>query len=262
MDFAALMSKELAKVKAKTESSSSSKKYVKRSEAEAERKAAYLEQQKALEDEREAKAAAKRKREDEIAAENKAREEKRRRLAEESRLRQEEEEAGKERARRKRLGLSELPRPGEDADNGGGVEGEDIPEEELLMKLRDLGEPTVLFGETHSGRVRRYKRLTTVISKGPIPTTIQLVEEKDMKVDATVPKDKDGRKWLFRQLASYFTMVLVEWERALEKERSDTTASKTAYNAMVQSRDNLKPVCTRARALYAPPTRDKSPVFQ
>jgi pre-mRNA-splicing factor 18 len=79
------------------------------------------------------------------------------------------------------------------------------------------------------------------MTKGPIPTSLELVEEKDMKVD-TVPEDKEGRKFLFRQLASYFTMVLTEWEEALVKEKRDTFASKAAYNAMVQSKENMTPV--------------------
>ncbi|KAI8717883.1 Pre-mRNA-splicing factor 18 [Fusarium sp. LHS14.1] len=240
MDFAALMNKELSK--SKSSGSSGDKKYLKRSEVEAQRKEAYLTEQKALEAEREAKVAAKRKREEEVAAENAAREEKRRKLAEESRRRREEQEAEEERARRKRLGLPELVKAkSEDAEDS--LQGsEDVPEEELVEKLRALGEPAVLFGESHTARVRRYRKLTTVVTKGPIPTTLQLVEEKDMKVDGTVPQDKEGRQWLFRQLASYFTMVLTEYQQAMESEKRDTSASKTAYNAMVQTRENMKPL--------------------
>ncbi|KAH0490335.1 hypothetical protein TgHK011_001811 [Trichoderma gracile] len=241
MDFAALMNKELSKTKEK--STSDEKKYMKRSEIEAERRAAYLAEQKALEAERARKAEAKRKREEEIAAENAQREEKRRRLAEESRRRQEEKEWEEEQARRRRLGLPELVK-GEE--NGGAKDGgpaaDDIPDDELIRKLRELGQPAILFGESHAGRLRRYKKLTTVVTQGPIPTTLQLVDEKDMKVDGTVPKDKEGRQWLFRQLASYFTMVLAAYEKAMEEEKRDTSASKMAYSAMVQTRENMKPL--------------------
>ncbi|SPJ78386.1 related to potassium channel regulatory factor [Fusarium torulosum] len=240
MDFAALMNKELSK--SKKGSGSDEKKYLKRSEIEAQRKEAYLAEQKAIEAERQAKAAAKRKREEDAATENAVREEKRRKLAEDMRRRREEQEAEEERARRKRLGLPELVKAkSEDAEDGVHAS-EDVPEEELVEKLRGLGEPVVLFGESHAARVRRYRRLTTVVTKGPIPTTLELVDEKDMKVDSELPKDKEGRKWLFRQLASYFTMVLIEYERAMEAERRDTSASKTAYNAMVQTRENMKPL--------------------
>ncbi|PQE18643.1 potassium channel regulatory factor protein [Rutstroemia sp. NJR-2017a BVV2] len=234
MDFASLMAKEISK---KAESTGdSSKKYMKRSEIEAERQAKYIAEQRAIEAEREAKLAQKRKREDEEAEAVRVREEKRRRLAEESRRQREEREVEEERKRRKRLGLPELVK--EDSQE---VEEDDIKDEELIQKLREMGNPAKLFAETHKQRLRRYRKLGIVMTTGPIPTTLQLVEEKDMKVD-TVPKDEEGRKYLFRQLASYFTMVLTEWEQALEKEKRDTFASKAAYNAMVQSKENMTPV--------------------
>ncbi|PNY23055.1 Pre-mRNA-splicing factor 18 [Tolypocladium capitatum] len=246
MDFAALMNKELAKSKKPTEAE---RKYLKRSEVEAERKVAYLAEQKALDAEREAKAAAKRKREEEAAAETAAREDKRRKLAEESRRRREEQELEEARARRKRLGLPELAKAtGEDVEDRVGAGEEDMPDEELVDKLRSLGEPVRLFGEPHAVRLRRYRKLTTVVTTGPIPTTLALVEEKDMRVDGTVPKDKEGRRWLFRQLASYFTMVLTAYERAMEEEKQETTAAKTAYNAMVQTRENMKPLFRKFEA--------------
>lgn len=228
------MSKEISK---KTESSAdTSKKYMKRSEIEAERQAKYLAEQRAIETEREAKLVQKRKREEEEEEANKAREEKRRRLAEESRKQREEREAEEERKRRKRLGLPELVK--QDVEE---VEEDDIPDEELIPKLREMGHPAKLFAESHKQRLRRYRKLGVVMTTGPIPTTLVLVEEKDMKVE-TVPKDEEGRKYLFRQLASYFTMVLTEWEQALEKEKRDTFASKAAYNAMVQSKENMTPL--------------------
>ncbi|KAF7879517.1 hypothetical protein EAF04_000713 [Stromatinia cepivora] len=234
MDFASLMSKEISK---KAESSTdTSKKYMKRSEIEAERQAKYLAEQRAIEAEREAKLAQKRKREEEEEEANKAREEKRRRLAEESRKQREEREAEEERKRRKRLGLPELVK--QDVEE---VEEDDIADEELIPKLREMGHPAKLFAESHKQRLRRYRKLGVVMTTGPIPTTLVLVEEKDMKVE-TVPKDEEGRKYLFRQLASYFTMVLTEWEQALEKEKRDTFASKAAYNAMVQSKENMTPL--------------------
>lgn len=239
MDFAALMNNELSKSK---KSSDPEKKYLKRSEVEEQRKTTYLAEQKALEEVREAKAAAKRKREEELAVENVAREEKRRKLAEESRKRREEQEEEEERARRKRLGLPELTkkRPEDEADAADTCD--DIPDDELRTKLREIGQPVTVFGEIHAAKLRRYKKLTTVVTTGPIPTTLVLVEEKDMKLDGTIPKDKEGKAWLFRQLASYFTMVLTEYQKAMEDEKSDTSASKIAYSAMVQTRENMKPV--------------------
>lgn len=236
MDFASLMSKEIAKKSELSTSTDKSKKYMKRSEIEAERQAKYLAEQRAIEAEREAKLVQKRKREDEEAEADKAREEKRRRLAEESRKQREEREAEEERKRRKRLGLPELVQ-----EQSVEVEEDDIADEELVAKLREMGHPAKLFAEGHKQRLRRYRKLGIVMTTGSIPTTLVLVPEKDMKVD-TVPKDEEGRKYLFRQLASYFTMVLTEWERALEAEKRDTFASKAAYNAMVQSKESMTPV--------------------
>jgi len=252
MDFASLMSKEIAKAKP-TESDTSNKKYIRRAEAEAAREAAYRAEQKAIEEKRAAKVAEKRKREEEAAEEAAQREERRRKLAEETRRRREEAAAEEERARRKRLGLPELKREdsaGASASEDGGSN-DDIPDAELISKFRELGQPAILFGESHRARLKRYRRLTTVVTAGPIPTTLPLVEEKDMKVSADhIPKDKEGRKYLFRQLASYFTMVLREWEAALAREQKqqdkerekDTFASKAAVNAMISSRENMTPL--------------------
>ena len=230
------MSKEISKAKSKPAPDEPSKKYMKRADVEAERKTQYLAEQRAIEGEREAKLAHKRKREDEEADANRAREEKRRKLAEESRRRREEQEAEEEKARRKRLGLPELVKETSDE-----VEVDDVPDEDLFEKLRAMDEPIKLFGESHKQRLRRFRKLGIVMTTGPIPTSLELVEEKDMKVE-TVPKDDESRKYLFRQLASYFTMVLKEWEEALEKEKRDTFASKAAHNAMVQSKENMTPV--------------------
>lgn len=236
MDFASLMSKEISKAKPKSTANEPSKKYMKRSDIEAERTAKYLAEQRALEAEKEARLAQKRKREDDEAEANRLREEKRRKLAEDSRRRREEQEAEEERARRKRLGLPELVKETSEE-----VEVDDIPDKELLEKLRSMGHPAKLFGESHKQRLRRFRKLGIVMTIGPIPTSLELVDEKDMKVDS-MPKDEEGRKYLFRQLASYFTMVLREWEEALEQEKRDTFASKAAYNAMVQSKENMTPV--------------------
>lgn len=217
-------------------------KFQKRAEVEAARQAAYAAEQKALEESRAAKAAAKRKAEEDAALEKEAREQKRRKLAEESRKRREDEEWEAEQARRRRLGLKEKERVIEGEDKEAIDGDEDIEEEELRGKLRELGHPIVLFGEGHGARLKRYRRLTVKMTDGPIPTTLELVEGADVKVDENVPEDKAGRKWLYRQLASYFTMVLSAYETAMEAEREDTTASRNAYATMVQTRENMKPV--------------------
>ena len=255
MDFAALMSKEISKSSSSpAPPNESAKKYLRRADIEAQRQEAYLKEQQALQREREAKLRQKRKHDDEEGIRAQEREQKRIRLAEQSRIRREADEKEKERARRKRLGLPDLP-PEKQESTGdmAAREGEeDIHDEELFSLLRTLKEPITLFGETHKQRLRRYRRLTApeltsqpTQSDGPIPTTLELVPEAAMKVPPSVPRDQDGRNFLFRQLASYFTMVLIEWELALSqrpKSVKESFQGKAAYNAMVQSRENMRPL--------------------
>lgn len=255
MDFAALMSQEISKSRPSTSTSTeSTKKYLKRAEIEAQRQEAYIQEQQSLQRERENKLQKKRKLDEEEAVRTREREQKRQRLAEESRIRREEEEDKKERARRKRIGLPDLPPKDHGNSDGSPLvdDQEDVPDDVLVAKLRKLKEPAILFGETHKQRLRRLKRLTgpeptpgPVLTSGPIPTTLALVPEASMKVPSTVPRDAPGRSFLFRQLASYFTMVLTEWAAALGQRPDSVTNSfqgKAAYTAMVQSRENMRPL--------------------
>ncbi|KAH8699204.1 hypothetical protein BGW36DRAFT_426877 [Talaromyces proteolyticus] len=259
MDFASLMAKEISKAKPSTteKSKDEKNKYVRRADIEAARIAAYNAEQEKLQREREEKAALKRKHEEEEADRNREREEKKRKLAEESKKRREAEEEAAERERRKRLGLPELPpKKAEDEDGTPVPEEENIDAEELSKKLRDLDEPITLFGETHKARLRRYQRLvqrslTPQLSNGPIPTTLELVAEKDMKIPTKMPKDRAGKTFLFRQLASYFNMILEEWEIALAKRDvsvKQSFAGRQAYNAMLQSKENMRPLFKKFEA--------------
>ncbi|MCJ1319569.1 mRNA splicing protein prp18 [Xylographa vitiligo] len=253
MDFASLMSAQIAAARPTSPSS----KYLKRSTLESTRQEAYLAEQRALADAKTLKLSQKRQLEDEESARSAVREEKKRRLATESKARREEEEARKEGARRKRLGLPDLPTK-EEKDQAAAAtatlkSGEaDIEDEELLAKLRALGEPAVLFAETHAQRLKRYYVLVTpkpVMTTGPIPTTLALVPEAEMKVPLKPPPmGTPERAFLFRQLASYFTMVLTEWAVALEKRPAAVKESfqgKQAYGAMEQSRENMRPLFRR-----------------
>ncbi|KAL1598692.1 hypothetical protein SLS60_007832 [Paraconiothyrium brasiliense] len=250
MNLASLINK--AKQKAPP-TESPDKKFLSRKELEAQRQATYYAEQEAAEKARQNKLTRKRKAEEEEAAREEERREKQRKFAEESKRMRQEETEEEERRRRKRLGLPDLPPKKADCEEDGTQipEDEDIAEEELLAKLRALEEPVILFGETHKQRLKRYKKrigadsLKATMTDGPIPTTLQLVPEKDMKVELTVPKDKNGREFLFRQLASYFTMVLEEWENTLSRRTIDVKNSypgKQAYSAMVQARENLRPL--------------------
>ena len=249
------MSQEISKTSSSSPppSTESTKKYLRRADIEAKRQEAYIKEQQALQRAREAKLQQKRKHDEEESIRAQEREQKRRRLAEESRIRREAEEKQKEIARRKRLGLPDLPTEKQNGADGMAVgDEEDVPDEELFSRLRSLKEPVTLFGEGHKQRLRRYRRLTApelsaqpAQSSGPIPTTLALVPEASMKVPSTVPRDSDGRSFLFRQLASYFTMVLTEWELALSQRPNTVKESfqgKAAYTAMVQSRENMRPL--------------------
>ncbi|KAF2259312.1 hypothetical protein CC78DRAFT_556108 [Lojkania enalia] len=254
MDFKSLMSKHINQSKSNNPprtSDAKKQKYVKRSEVLAQREAAYLAEQEAADKARLERLEKKRKAEEEEAEKEAERREKRRRLAEESRRHREEEEREEERIRRKRLGLPDLLEKKEEEESTPVPEEEDIKDEELIQKLRALEEPVRLFGETHKQRLKRYKKrvgadsLAAILTDGPIPTTLKPVKDKDMKVDLKVPKDKDGREFLLRQLASYFTMVLREWEIALAQRTIDVKNSyqgKQAYAAMVQARENMRPL--------------------
>ena len=258
MDFAALMSKEISKAKGSDSSKPPAKdtgkgspavptkKYLRRADVEAARIEAYNEEQERLARERDERMANKRKLEDEEADRNREREEKKRRLAEESKTRREAEERAKERERRRRLGLPDLP---EDTPADGDEE-EDIEEEELVEKLREMNAPIKLFGEDYRARLRRYRRLVQraavpkkKVTDGPIPTTLEPVSGGQMIIPAKIPKDQESRLFLFRQLGSYFNMVLSEWELALAKRDVSVRESfqgKQAFNAMTQSRENMK----------------------
>ncbi|KIX07880.1 uncharacterized protein Z518_02534 [Rhinocladiella mackenziei CBS 650.93] len=271
MDFKSLMSAQIAKSKPQpsksaapsrspNSNSASTNKYLRRADLEAAREAAYAAERAKLEAEREERAAKKRKLAEEEAERNAIREEKKRRLAEESRRRREEEEREEERKRRKRLGLPELP-PETKALEGGEAtststtrpETKDIPDEELRRKLRALEEPASLFDEDHAARLQRYYTLTdnALTSKpklgdGPIPTTLEPVPEKDMLLPATMPaKDTPEYSFLYRQLASYFTLLLREWSIALSQRDHDVKASssgKAAYNSYLVVLKDLTPL--------------------
>ena len=247
MDFASLMKSQIS---ADKPSDSGNKKYLKRSELEAQRQADYQREQEELEKAREERVEKKRKREEEEAERTRAREEKKRRLAEESRKIAAEEAEAEERQRRKRLGLPELEKVEENEDTR--IDGEeDIPEDELLEKLKELNEPRILFGETHVQRLQRYRKLTaktlTTIrrSDGPIPTTLEPVPAGELIVPATVLTDPENHLYLRRQLASYLNLLLSEWAVALSqrpKEVKESFSGKAAATHHTTAVSNLRPL--------------------
>ncbi|KAG8528988.1 uncharacterized protein KY384_006677 [Bacidia gigantensis] len=238
MDFASLMSAEISKSKSPPTQPKSTKKFLKKSELEAQRQEAYLKEQANLQRQREEKLAQKRKRDDEEALRNAERDEKRQRLAEESRIRREEEEAQAETHRRKRLGLPELPsQPQTDSSSPTSDHQQDIPPATLRLALRALSEPTHLFGETHAQRLKRYHALTTPVPNtpkkypGPIATTLEPVPESSMKVPTTIPSDLAARTFLYRQLSSYFNLLFSAWSATLSARASSVSQTPEGQRA-------------------------------
>ena len=255
MDFKKLMSAQISKSKPATNGETASAKYLRRADLEAERQARYAEDQRRLEAEKEERLAKKRRLEEDDAEQNAEREAKLKRMAVESKVRREAREQEEERARRKRLGLPDLPEvKAEDA--APLPEGmEDILDDELRTMLRDIGEPASLYDESHTARLQRYyklkkKDLGPQMSKGPIPTTLAPIDEKDMLIPETMPsKEKiEDVKFLYRRLASYFTLLLTEWSVMLSQRDEATKASgsgRAAYNSYSTVLSDLTPLYRR-----------------
>jgi pre-mRNA-splicing factor 18 len=251
MDFKKLMSAQISKAKS---TNTAGTKYQRRADLEAERQAKYAEEQRRLEAEREQRISKKRKLEEDDAEQNAIREAKLKKIAEESRLRREAQEREDENARRKRLGLPLLAdkSEGDDAPVPEGMQ--DIPDDELRLKLRTISQPVALFDESHTARLKRYHALTdtskALVYKGPIPTTLEPVEEKSVllpdKVDSTDNLEKTN--FIYRQLASYFTLLLTEWAVMLSQRDEATKSSGTgraAYNSYLTVLSDLTPMYRR-----------------
>lgn len=253
MDFASLMSSEISKTKSAVPTDKD-KKYITGAEAEAARVAAYKKEQEEIEIKRAKQAERKRKIEEEEENQARRRSEKKARLAEESRKRKELEEREREKAKRRKLGLPETEANEKRHDSDDVLmtdAGQPLGDADVIQKLRDLGEPARLFAESPKSRLSRYRRLlkqrerAKAESMGPIPTTLELLPEEEMRVPSKIPTTPEGRRFLFRQLASYFTLVLSEWEIALNKRSEQvkqTFQGRQALNAMAQARENLKPI--------------------
>lgn len=260
MDFSALMSQEISKaIPSKSTATSTTSKYQKRAALDASRESTYREAQIAAQKAREATRL--QQREDDAAAAVKdiARDEKRRCLAAASRAQREAAEAATEAARRHRLGLPPPPPPSTAEVSASGKDALStsssslLSDNELRAQLRALGEPTVLFGETEMARRRRHRLATApkpVLSDGPIPTTLVLLPEAEMRVPIKLPviEDVAARALIYRQLASYFTLVLREWAVALDERPAvvrESYQGRQAEGGMEQSRENMRPLFRR-----------------
>lgn len=269
MDFASILSSEIKKRKLTTSPSTSKdtssappqKKYLRRSEAEALREAEYLASQAALERERAEKAAKKRQLEEEEAARAVAVREKQRRIAEESRRKKEEEEKERRRRRGEAAGAAGKGKAldAERDDGADGDKGEEIPDEEAIKRLRALDQPITLFGETPLQRLKRLRRLEGVEdpsaptpstapgissrSSKPVSRTPPVLTESEMVIDlADIPTNTSK---IYHQLASWFCLVLREWDIALASRPLSVKESfqgKAATNAYTQAAQYMVPL--------------------
>lgn len=278
MDFASLMSAQIAKSAGPSSKTSSTPgKYQRQSELEEARAAAYREEQAALEKERLAKAEKKRRLAEEEAARNEERELKRKKLVEETKRRQQEESEQAERERRRRIGLPDLPtieeleKPREKSTPLREIE-QDLDDDELSRKLRDLHEPVKLFAESHSERLKRFyslQRAQNQESNGakapskpayqPIKTSLQPVAYDDLEVGTKPPasSDYDGRLLLARRISTWLNMILEEWQRAMAGRDEVTKSSqkgKEALRSLEQALENLKPLFRKLEKMPSEPS--------
>jgi len=239
MDFASILASEISKKRKEIPASSSSsssatpdappKKYLKRGELEAQLKAEYLRQQRELTEQR-AKRAEELNREQEAAARRREEaREKQRQLAEERRRRED------------KSGVSASPEKNDDGANGGEPE---MTDGQVVAKLRELGEPARLFGESAAGRMKRCRRIVAALAAAwENDEPAALLEEKEMQLDPTnVKSDPD---LVYRQLDAWFKLVMREWKKALDERPMSVKESylgKKAADAMKQADEYMKPL--------------------
>ncbi|KAI9726460.1 MAG: mRNA splicing protein prp18 [Chrysothrix sp. TS-e1954] len=275
MDFASAMSAQLAKASGPStpKDANVQSKYLKRSELEAERERAYLADKAAREQAQILKVEQKRKRDEEETERNRGREAKRQRLAEESKQRQQETDERAEKDRRQRLGLPERPPSARNEDSAGAQDAsgsntqEDLSDKDLTIRLRNMKEPSYLFGEDYGQRLQRLHRLETrrkavsAISdpNQPIPTTLEPVAVSDIKLPSTLPPASDAaaRVLLARQLTTWFNHILLAWGIALAQ-RPDSVKStfsgQAALKSQLQALAHLKPLFRKLEHFSSDPS--------
>jgi pre-mRNA-splicing factor 18 len=257
MDFKSLMSAQISKSKTSpppTANNATSNKYKRRAEIAAAEEAAYQEKQAQLEAEREGRAAKKRRLEGEEAEKAAVRQHKMRQMAAQTEKMRREEEKEAERQRRKRLRLPELE-DGEGAekkelsdDMKAFLKAQDINnDQDLRTKLRALDEPVAVYNEDFNARLVRFRSLIEgtvtkpTFSNGPIPTSLEPVPEKDLLLPSPLPSpNTPAYIFLHRQLASYFTLLLSEWQRALDARPSEVQSSQAGRAASTSYKGVLR----------------------
>lgn len=247
MDFASILASEISK-KRKTEpnkpsSSSSSpssaaippKKYLKRSEIESQRRRDYEASQAQLDSSRRAKSDQQRLAHDADFQRREATKQKQKQLGD-ARRRKEQDLADEAAAVLKAAGGN-----GGGNDDAPAVPGE-MTEAEAITHLRALGEPARLFGESHAQRTRRVKRYLAAADARTEAAAPPLTEPEMVLAMKDVGANDDK---VYRQLAAWFTLVLREWDRALEERAVDVKESfqgKAATRSMAQAKLYMGPL--------------------
>ena len=284
MDFAAILSAEISKKRknapkavATTSTPATStdtaadagarpKKYVKRSEVEAQRQAEYEQQQRELAEQRAQRAAQKRAEEAAAAQQREEARERQRKLAEERRQRQILEAAATTAATgggakdtadsTSAAAVAAAAASGGSSSSSGagagaGGDGQDMPEAEAVEKLRAMGQPARLFGESVAGRIKRCRRLVAARGAAAAAATGEggdappagAMTEAEMRVElADVARDPAR---VYRQLDAWFRLVLREWRRALDERPPTVKESfqgRKAAEAMAQADAYMQPL--------------------
>lgn len=246
MDFASILAREISK-KRKTPADTPPtptptdtpaaqpppKKYLKRSQVEAQRRAAYEAQQSALDAERAAKAAQKRAAEEAEFQRREATKAKAKALAEARRAKAEQESA------------LNAPVAAEVEQGEGGAQ--EMTDEEAVAALRALAEPARVFGEGAAGRVRRLKRCLAAAEARKEAEAPPLTWE-EMMLDMKNVGTDDAK--VYRQLHAWFALVLREWEMALEARPQAVKESfqgRAAARSMEQAKMYMAPLFTHFR---------------
>ena len=236
-----------------TDTTTSSSKFLKRGELEKKRQEEYYAEQKRLEEERAERAAKKRKLDEEAAMARERIMEKKQRLREEKERAKKEKEEEEEEERRRKLAAKQGVKDGETAQENGTDSStvEQMDEETAIKKLRELEQPIRLFGESHTQRLRRLKKLTDAKSRdngssaasskrSPSPAPLS---GKDMLIDpADVTKNPN---LVYQQLHAWFSLLISEWEKALADRPmaiKESYQGKQATTAMRQAVDYIQPL--------------------
>ena len=206
--------KEIASVT--TDSSSPSKKFIRQKDLAAERERRYQEDQEQLQAEREAKAAAK---------------------LEETRRREAVVRAREARLQKEKDDRIALERPS--------VKG--VTDEEAIARLRELGEPKILFAEGVEARKTRLeeaelkaaveKKKKARLEAAKLDDTPELEPVENLKPDAAelqvkLSDIKKNPNKLYEQLYRYFKVICQEWTKSMDQRDQEVKDSAEGIEAL------------------------------